>query len=62
MKGSKACVVEPFISLFAAFNQRCFLREMSLPFAEDKLSSASPEGAAAAGTEEDNNLLPTESL
>lgn len=44
MKASKVCVVWPFISLFVTFNQPCFLCEMSLSFAEDRLSSASPLG------------------
>lgn len=44
MKARKVCVVRPFISLFATFNQPCFLWEMSLSFAEDRLSTASPWG------------------
>lgn len=44
MKANKVCVVWPFISLFVTFNQPCFLWEISLSFAEDGLSSASPRG------------------
>lgn len=59
MKGRKVCVVQPFISLFAAFNQRCFLQETSLAFAEEQLSSAAPGGGRGG---HDNNLHPIESL